>query len=71
MKKLLKSYDLNSDQQYYEMIVTSVINGQRTQAREQFKAMPKANRKEFVISIFSSWKTGLGSSDKAMFINQF
>ncbi len=32
MKKLLKAYGFNSDMQYFEMIVESVINGQRTQA---------------------------------------
>jgi hypothetical protein len=41
MKKLLKEYELNSHVQYYEMIVDSIINGQRTQAKELFSAMPK------------------------------
>lgn len=69
MKKLLKEYNLNSDMQYFEMIVESVINGQRTQAKEQFKAMPKSDRKGFITAITTHWKTGLTDNDKAMFIN--
>ena len=45
MKKLLKIYSFFSDMQYFEMIVESVVNGQRTQAKEQFNAMPKENKK--------------------------
>ena len=41
MKKLLKTYNFNSDMQYFEMIVESFINGQYTQAINQFKALPK------------------------------
>jgi hypothetical protein len=48
MKKLIKSYGLNSDMSYYEMILESKVNGQTTQSRTQFFAMPKAHRKEFV-----------------------
>jgi len=69
MKKLLKSYGFNSDMQYFEMIVDSVINGNRTQAREQFMAMPKEYRKSFVKSIFGGWETGLSERDKLMFID--
>lgn len=69
MKKLLKDYGFNSDMQYFEMIVDSVINGQRTQAKEQFKAMPKENQKAFVRSIHTSWCTGLDARDKEFFFN--
>ena len=48
MKKLLNDYELNSDMQYYELIVDSFTNGQRTQAIEQFKRMPKVYRKAMV-----------------------
>lgn len=48
MKTLLKLYNFESVHQYYEMVVESKINGQTTQAREQFNAMPKANRKALV-----------------------
>jgi hypothetical protein len=67
MKKLLKEYELNSDMQYYEMVVESVINGNRTQAKEQFNAMPREDRKAFVLSLFTDWGTGLSAQDKAMF----
>jgi len=69
MKKLLKIYGFNSDMQYFEMIVESVINGQRTQAKNQFKAMPKDYRKLFIKNIFGNWNTGLSTPDKQMFID--
>lgn len=70
MKKLLKAYSFNSDMQYYEMIVESVINGQRKQAREQFNAMPKENKKSFLKSIYGGWTSRLTLQDKEMFINE-
>jgi len=69
MKKLLKDYGLNSDQQYFEMIIESVINGQRTQAKDQFNAMPRKVRKAFLVSIYTNWSTGLSMQDKAMFMD--
>jgi hypothetical protein len=69
MKKLLKAYGFNSDMQYFEMVVESVINGQRTQAKEQFKAMPKDYRKSFVKAIYGNWTTPLGTQDKEMFFD--
>ncbi len=48
MKKLLKLYDFRSIIQYYEMIADSFTNGQRSQAIEQFKAMPRKERKELL-----------------------
>ena len=45
MSRLLKAYGFNSDMQYFEMIIESVINGNRTQAKEQFNAMPKDDKK--------------------------
>jgi len=44
MAKLIKDYHLNSDMQYFEMIQESFINGQHTQAVNQFKALPKKNK---------------------------
>lgn len=44
MKTLLKRYDLTEVNEYYQLIADSFINGQRKQAIEQFKAMPKADR---------------------------
>ena len=69
MKTLLRDYELNSDMQYFEMIVDSVINGQRTQAKEQFNLMPRKVRKAFIVSIYGNWDSGLSDSDKAMFFN--
>jgi hypothetical protein len=69
MKKLLKAYGFNSDIQYFEMIVESVINGQRTQAKEQFKAMSKENRKGFLTSLVGgNWESGLSDADKTIFL---
>ena len=68
MKRLLNDYQLNSDMQYFEMIVESVINGQRTQAKELFKAMPKEDKERFVSAIFGYWDSGLGESDKLLFV---
>jgi hypothetical protein len=70
MKKLLKDYGFNSNMQYFEMVVESVINGNRTQAREQFNAMPRKVRKAFLVSIYGNWESGLSNSDKAMFMNE-
>ena len=65
MKKLLKMYGLNSDMQYFEMIVNSFINGQYNQAKEQFKMMPKDNRKRMVRSaLFEGWESGLSNRQK-------
>ena len=69
MKKLLKKYGLNSDMQYFEMIVESVINGQRTQARELFASLTKSERKSFVKAICFEWQTGLKTDEKEMFID--
>jgi uncharacterized membrane protein YbaN (DUF454 family) len=60
MKKLLKIYGFNSDMQYFEMIVQSYINGQISQAYEQFKAMPRENRKAMLKSaLLLGWECGL------------
>jgi hypothetical protein len=52
------------------MIVESVINGNRTQAKEQFNAMPRKIRKAFIVSIYGNWESGLSLQDKAMFMNE-
>ena len=67
MKKLLKQYELNSDMQYYEMIVMSFINGQPTQAKEQFKAMPKKERIAFLKSAtVGAWSCGLSKQQLSL-----
>lgn len=37
-----------SKDQKFETIYESFVNGQRTQAREQFKRLPKPQRKELI-----------------------
>ena len=69
MKKLLKLYNFNSDMQYFEMIVESVINGQRTQAKKQFKAMPKDAQIAFIRSLYGDLDSGLSDKDARMFLN--
>lgn len=69
MNKLLKKHGFNSDMQYYQMIVMSVINGQIQQAKEQFKAMPKNNKSSFVFSILTNWETSLNNDEKKMFFD--
>lgn len=60
MKKLLKTYNLNSDMQYYEMISDSFYNGQFSQAYNQFTEMPKKNRIAFLkAATVGGWQSGL------------
>lgn len=70
LKQLLASYEFTNVQEYFSMITESVINGQRTQAKEQFKALPKQQQKEFMVLI---WERNpdfvLSNEDKAMFFN--
>jgi len=62
MKKLLKAYGLISDMGYYELIVNSFLNGQFSQAYDQFRAMPKSNRVDFLKSAtVGGWDSGLGN----------
>jgi len=49
MDKLLKDYELETVQDYYEMITMSFIKGQRTQALAHFAEMPLKNRILFLI----------------------
>lgn len=48
MKKLLKEYGFSEETEYFEMCIESVINGQRTQAKQQFNAMPKESKKRLL-----------------------
>ena len=63
MKKLLKKYDLNSDMQYFEMIVNNFVNGNIKDGISFFKEMPKIYRKAMVKSIVSeNWNSGLNKN---------
>jgi hypothetical protein len=61
MKKLLLEYSLNSDMQYYEMIVASFHKGHFSNAYSFFDMMPRANRIAFLKSAtVGGWVSGLG-----------
>lgn len=69
MKKLLKQYGFNSDMQYFEMIIESFINGQRSQAIQQFKAMPKKERQDMIKAVVANWVTGIEGRDINLLID--
>ena len=70
MKKLLKSYNFNSDMQYFEMIVESFVNGQNTQAINQFKSLPKNERKNMVkMAVDGNLLSGLNKNQIALLID--
>lgn len=48
MKKLLIVYGLQYVSEYFQMIQESLINGNITQAKDQFKAMPQKERLDFL-----------------------
>lgn len=48
MKRLLKIYGLSSVDDYRLMVCDSLMNGNRTQAKEQFMAMPRGERISFL-----------------------
>ncbi|MDC7250731.1 MAG: hypothetical protein PQJ49_12510 [Sphaerochaetaceae bacterium] len=45
-KQLLKEYDFETIEQYFEYIVESIINGQRTQANSLLKNLSKKQLKQ-------------------------
>jgi hypothetical protein len=46
MKRLLKDYEFTQRHEYFDMVYNSLINGNRTQARELFTDMRREDRKE-------------------------
>ena len=68
MKKLLKTYNLKTREQYFDLIIESVINGQRTQAKAQFKTMPKYEKQMFLKYNLANPDL-LEQSDLCMFID--
>jgi len=46
MKKLLKLYDCRQVYEYFDICYNSYYNGQISQAKSQFNAMPKELRKQ-------------------------
>ena len=67
---LLKQYDLNSDFQYFEMILQSLENGNRNQAMSQFKSLPKQNQKDFIVYIVTAFeRMPVGQKQFTLFVN--
>ena len=48
MKKLLKQYGFTYESEYHLMCINSFINGQCTQAINQFNALSKQDRRDMV-----------------------
>lgn len=57
MKKLLLTYGLTYNEQYYQMIDDSFLNGQKKQAESQFKALPKEEKKKYLIRLNDNGET--------------
>lgn len=71
LSKLLKDYSLNSDIQYFEMILESLENGQRKQAVSQFNQLPKQSRKDFLLWAMTAHETPkLNQSTFSTLLNQ-
>ena len=49
MKNIIKSYEFEYNYQYYDYIVSNVINGNRTTARRLFSSMPVENKRHFLV----------------------
>jgi hypothetical protein len=48
LKTLAKRLDFDTEEDYFNYMISSHINGNFSQCRELFKAMSKADRKEFI-----------------------
>lgn len=47
-KTTLRQYEFDSIDDYYEMIITSKLNGQFEQTKDQFKKLSKGQKSEFL-----------------------
>lgn len=55
---------------YFEMIIESFIVGQQSQAIDQFKALPKSERKNMVkMAVGGNWLSGLNKNQIALLID--
>lgn len=50
---LAREYERETKEDYFEIIVESLINGHRQQVRDQFNAMKKEDQKDFLINYLS------------------
>lgn len=67
MKWLLKEYEYTSEADYYDMVLTSYINGQMEQAKRQFLQMRKCDRVKFLTYLVNEYIYSVNnevSSDK-------
>ncbi len=48
LSTLLRMYDFKQNSEYFDLLINSYYNGQFIQAKEQFKAMTKKDRKNFL-----------------------
>ena len=71
--RLFSSYGFDTETQYFEYIVDSVINGQRTQAKELFCKLNDEQARRFLsqMTVARVWDAYLSDSDKQMFIEIF
>lgn len=66
---LLKLYQCNSDMQYFDIILQSVENGNKKQATDQFKSLPKQNQRDFIVYIATAFeKMPVSQSQFTLFI---
>ena len=66
-KETLKEYEIESIYQYYDLIIDSIYDGQRKQARNYAKKLNKSQRLEFVY-----WLEDIYQDDiKEWFIREF
>lgn len=47
---LAREYDRETKEDYFEIIIESLINGHRQQVRNQFNAMKKDDQQDFLIN---------------------
>ena len=50
MNKLLEEYGFDVVEDYFNMITESFVNGQKKQARNQYRAMPDAYKDMYFVS---------------------
>lgn len=64
---LAKEYDFESETDYYDYIIESVSNGQRTQAKSLFKKMKNYDRERFLVDYLDE-RIGIQKSTKNIMI---
>lgn len=58
-----------SMEEYYSNVAINHVEGKVTLARTQFKAMSKAQRKEFISFLISEWQASAGNAMYDFFFN--